>query len=118
MGILLGSKLNCVLTRGTNECHLGAGRRRLYQSLLYYFKCVEHLNSLYLKAEHLANCGKVILCLSRERAQMSGVLALFPSHGKENSLLPKKSFFVFPLFNRGSCPLRLLNEYMKSVWGF
>lgn len=118
MGILLGHNLNRMLTGGTNECRLGTGRRRLYPSLLYYLKCVEHLNSLYLKAEHLANCRKVILRLSRERAQMSGVLALFPSHGKENSLLPKKSFFVLLLLNRGLCPLRLLNEYMKSVWGF
>lgn len=73
-------------------------------SLLYYFKCVEYLNSGYLKAEHLGNCCKVILVLSREIAQMSGVLALFPLHSKENSLLPKKSSFVLLLLNCGLWP--------------
>lgn len=59
-------------------------------SLCTALKCVEHLISLYLKAEHSANCCQVILCLSRGRAQMSSVSALFPSHSKENSLLPKR----------------------------
>lgn len=35
---------------------------------------------------------------------MSGVLALFPSRGKENSQLPKKRLFVFLLLKKGSCP--------------
>lgn len=93
----------------------GCREEAAYPALL---KHVEYSNSLYLKAEHLANCCRVILCPSRERAHMSGVLALFPSHVKENPPLPKKRFFVFLLLKQGPCSLRLLNEYTKSVWGF
>lgn len=84
VGILLGFKLNDVLMR---DEWMPSGHGK--EAALSVLKCVEHLTSLYLKAEHLANCCKVILCLSRERAQMSSVSALFPSHSKENSLLPK-----------------------------
>lgn len=65
-------------------------RKEVALGFLYCLQHIEHLGSLYLKAVRLANHCKVILCLSRERAQTSGELALFALHSKGNSAPLKK----------------------------
>lgn len=50
-------------------------------TLLYCSTCVEHLNSHYLRAEHLANCCSVSV---GKDLQISDLSVLFPSHSKEN----------------------------------
>lgn len=83
--------------------------------MYYITRSGEYLNPFYLKAKHLANWDTVIQSLSREKAQINGVLTLFPSHGKKNLPTPREELLSIAAVKQPLlCLLRLSDEYVKS----